>query len=243
MLNVYICEDNLIQKDKITSLVEEIIQVEKLEMKIALSVQDPEEVLAFISKNKETGIFFLDIDLKHRINGMELAQQIREYQPRCFIIFVTTHSEMSYMTFTYKVEAMDFILKDNPKDLRNRIHQCLIHSAQLYKEQLGESYTNLFQLKLGSKIREIPYMDILYFEASNNCRKIIIHTVNGTMEFNGKLKEIEKQLDNRFYRCHRSCIVNKDKIKEIKTNEGQILLENNEICMISVRQGKALLKS
>lgn len=241
MLNIYVCEDNREQKEKLVRTIGEIIDIEKMDMKIVVAADGPDEVLQNVRNDTTTGIFFLDIDLKHKMNGMELAQRIREYQPRCFIVFVTTHSEMSYMTFTYKVEAMDFILKDNPKDLKNRVHQCLIHSAQLYQEQM-EMPQKIFQLKVGSRIREIPYGEILYFEVSNNHRKIIVHTLNGMMEFNGKLKDIEEQLDDRFYRCHRAYLVNKDKIKEIKAVDGVILLENNETCPVSVRMGKSLLK-
>lgn len=47
------------------------------------------------------------------MNGFELAQEIRKFDPRGFIIFITTHAELSYMTFTYKVEALDYIIKDD----------------------------------------------------------------------------------------------------------------------------------
>lgn len=32
---------------------------------------------------------------------------------------------MSYITFRYKVEALDFILKDNPYQMQNRICECI----------------------------------------------------------------------------------------------------------------------
>ena len=49
-------------------------------------------------------------------------------------------------------------------------------------------------------------------------------------------KEIpELQLDYRFYRCHRSYIVNTDNIKEVNFQKLTIYMENGEICPISVR--------
>ena len=79
-----------------------------------------------VKEEKDTGIFFLDVDLNHEMNGIALASKIREYQPRCFIIFVTTHSEMSFMTFSYKVEAMDYVIKDYFQEVKNRVHQCFV---------------------------------------------------------------------------------------------------------------------
>lgn len=45
----------------------------------------------------------------------------------------------------------------------------------------------------------------------------------------------EIQLDYRFYRCHRSYIVNTDNIKEVNFQKLTIYMENGEICPISVR--------
>ena len=54
-------------------------------------------------------------------------------------------------------------------------------------------------------------------------------------------KEIpELQLDYRFYRCHRSYIVNTDNIKEVNFQKLTIYMENGEICPISVRAKTSL---
>ncbi|WP_241960035.1 PfkB family carbohydrate kinase, partial [Staphylococcus gallinarum] len=42
----------------------------------------------------------------------KLASEIRKHDPVGNIIFVTSHSELTYLTFVYKVAAMDFIFKD-----------------------------------------------------------------------------------------------------------------------------------
>ena len=56
------------------------------------------------------------------------------------------------------------------------------------------------------------------------------------------MKEIEKLLDERFYRCHNSFIVNKDKIKEIDTKKRIAFMANGEECFISTRALKKLTK-
>lgn len=128
MLRIHVCEDNKEQRERMKHVIERFISVEELDMELGIVAERPEDMLAAVKQENVTGFFFLDIDLQSQMNGMELARKIREYQPRCFIVFVTTHSEMSYMTFSYKVEAMDFIIKDNYDDMENRIHQCLLHA-------------------------------------------------------------------------------------------------------------------
>lgn len=68
------------------------------------------------------------------MNGLVLANKIREYDSRGFIIFITSHSEMSFLTFKYKVEALDFILKDHPQYLQQQICECMEHVVQKYSK-------------------------------------------------------------------------------------------------------------
>ncbi len=239
MLRVHICEDNREQQKRLESYIEEIIAVENLKMSIGIVTDNPETLLQDILKEKETGIFFLDIDLQCEMNGMDLAKKIREIQPRCYIIFVTTHSEMSYMTFTYKVEAMDFIIKDNIKEIKSRVYQCLVQAAELH-ENILQKGKKVYCIKQGERIREIPYDNILYFEAVTGSRKILLYTKNEIIEFNGKLKDIENELDNQFYRCHRAVIVNKDNIERIDEEEYIIYLIGGVSCPMSVRLAKGI---
>ena len=60
------------------------------------------------------------------------------------------------------------------------------------------------------------------------------------MEFWGKIKDIEKEVDERFYRCHRSFLVNKDNIREIDFRNRVIYMVNGDECLISTRMMKGL---
>lgn len=239
MLKVHICEDDREQQKRLELYIEQIIMVESLNMEKGIVTDNPEVVIEEIKREKNIGIFFLDIDLNHKMNGMDLAREIRKIQPRCHIVFVTTHSEMSYMTFTYKVEAMDFIIKDNLKEIKNRIHQCLVQIGELHTEAMNVP-NKTYLVKKGERVKEIPYDDILYFEAVTGSRKIVLHAKNTIIEFNGKLKDIENSLSEQFYRCHRAVIVNRDNIEKIDKTEHIIYLIGGDSCPMSVRLGKGI---
>ncbi|HFK6283662.1 TPA: LytR/AlgR family response regulator transcription factor [Listeria monocytogenes] len=195
MLPVFICEDNRMQRERLTKYIEDYIMVEHFDMKLELSTGDPFELVSRMPTHQGMGLYFLDIDLgQPDMNGFELAQEIRKFDPRGFIIFITTHAELSYMTFTYKVEALDYIIKD----------------------------------------------DILFFETAPTIHKVILHGKNRQVEFYGKLKNIEKMLDESFYRCHRSYIVNKKNIHELDTTKGVVKMSNGENCYASSKLIKSL---
>ena len=239
MLKIYVCEDIEVQRNKIKKTIENIVLMEDLDMEIGCVSKNPHTILEKVKEREDVGIYFLDIDLGADMTGLTLAQEIRKYDPRGFIIFVTTHSEMSYMTFIYKLEALDFILKDNPEELDRRVYECILKANQRFASVNNKVQAN-FSVKVNEKVITVNYDEILFFETSTNVHKIILHCKNRQMEFWGKIKDIEKKVDERFYRCHRSFLVNKDNIREIDFQNRVIYMVNGDECLISTRMMKGL---
>lgn len=183
-----------------------------------------------ISRN--TGIYFLYIDLNSDLNGMKLAQQIRLYDPRGFIIFITAHSELSYMTFQYRVEAMDFVLKDNPAEAKVKIRECLLNAMERYTLQTNRTH-KVYTIETGGRRIILDYDDIFFFETSGNIHKVILHAKDRQIEFSGTIKELARTLGDDFVRCHRSFLVNKNNIKEVDEKNRIIYFNNGESCLVS----------
>ena len=177
--------------------------------------------------------------LPPRVQKMLPEVEPRKYDPRGFIVFITTHSEMSYMTFIYKLEAMDFILKDDEEEMKKRVYQCLMNADERFASKANALQTN-YTIKTGDKRITIDFNDIMFFETSANNHKVILHCTNRIIEYNARIKDIEKELDSRFYRCHRSFLVNKNNIKEIDIENRIAYMVNGEECLVSARQAKGL---
>ena len=239
MLDIFVCEDNPIQRKTIVQTIQNIVLMEDLDMQLIFDTQDPYALLEKVKNSQNTGVYFLDIDLNSNMNGMKLAQQIRLSDPRGFIIFITAHSELSYMTFQYRVEAMDFVLKDNPAEAKVKIRECLLKSMERYTLTTNRTH-KVYTLAAGGRKISVDYDDILFFETSGNIHKIILHAKNRQMEFPGTIKELAGTLDGNFVRCHRSFLVNKNKIKEIDAKNRIIYFTNGETCLMSTRMMKEL---
>lgn len=239
MLKIFICEDSDIQRKRFLNIVEDCIEFSNYNMEVALETGNPKELINHVRNNDEIGIYFLDVDLKADINGIELATEIRKYDPRGFIVFVTTHGEMSYLTFKYKVEAMDYIVKEDYKELKPKIRQCLEEACNKLSDKRIDD--KIFSVKVGDKIIKIPFNKILFFETSTFIRKIVLHGENRYIEFIAQMKDVEEKLDSRFYRCHKSYIVNKDNIEEIDVKKRIIYMKNGEECLVSIRHMKNLI--
>lgn len=181
----------------------------------------------------------LGIFSDNAIEAAVLAQQIRLFDPRGFIIFITAHSELSYMTFQYRVEAMDFVLKDNPAEMDVKIRECLLNAIERYTLQTNRTH-KVYTIETGGRKISIDYDDILFFETSGNAHKVILHGKDRQIEFPGAIKELAKTLDGDFVRCHRSFLINKKNIKEADTKNRMIYFTNEETCLISTRMMKGL---
>lgn len=239
MLNIFVCEDDAVQRKSIVQIIKNTVLIEELDMQLILDTPNPYELLETVKTSQNTGIYFLDIDLKCDMNGMKLAQQIRLYDPRCFIIFVTSHSELSYMTFQYRVEAMDFVLKDNPAEAKVKIRECLLNALERYTLQTNKTH-KVYTIEIGDRRISVDYNDILFFETSSNIHKVILHAKDRQIEFSSTIKELEKILDDTFVRCHRSFLVNKSNIQEIDTKNRIIYFINGETCLMSMRMMKSI---
>ena len=140
MLSIFVCEDHDAQRQTIVRIIQNTILMEELDMQLVLDAGDPYMLLDQVKTSQNTGVYFLDIDLNSDMNGLKLAQQIRLFDPRGFIIFITAHSELSYMTFQYRVEAMDFVLKDNPAEAKVKIRECLLNAMERYTLQTNKTH-------------------------------------------------------------------------------------------------------
>lgn len=239
MLEVVICEDNSVHLEKLKGIIKNTILREKLDLRIGVCTANPKEVIEYIKEHKITGIYFLDVDLKNTMNGIKLGETIRNMDSEGFIIFTTTHLEMSYLAFKYKVEAMDYVIKDEC-DSKERINSCLLKAYDTYFRNKHDE--ELITIKEDTRIIRIKPSNILFIETTGIAHKIRVHEHNRQIEFYGNLKDVQKLLPSNFYRCHKSYIVNRDKIDEIDKKHNIIIVENGEECYVSFRYMRGLLR-
>lgn len=239
MLKIYICEDNCKQLERIKKAVKNTILIEELDMEVALATSDPYEILSHVENSTEAGIYFLDVELNSAIDGIELASKIRNHDALGFIVFVTTHPELSYLTFKYKVEALDYIVKDEYEKLESSIRSCIMNiNKRIVKTK--KEVKKFFYAKCGQRVMHIPYEDIILFETAPIPHKVILHTVSRRIEFYGHIGQILSELDDRFYQCHKSYIINRDQITEVDKKNREIYLSGDNMCVASVRAIKGL---
>ena len=90
-----------------------------------------------------------------------------------------------------------------------------------------------FVLHTNKTFISIPYDEINYIDTEKQNHARTIYYGNKSASINLSLSVIEQNLDKRFLRCHRSIIVNTDKISEINGEELYIKLKDNKVLPIN----------
>lgn len=236
MKHILICEDNAMHLEIIKNIITEYLSVSDFNAQIMCASTAYSDILDYVERNPYLDyIYFLDIDFNADINGIELASQIRKHDSNGKIIFVTTHAELTPVTFKYKVEAFDFIAKSNIPEMRTQIFACLKELEHRSEQNtIDESFMTI---KIGTISKKVSHQDILFFETSTTPHKIKLHTLQGFLTFYGKISEFE-DLDPDFIKCHASYVVNRKNISSINKKERLITMINNQTCPISFRSLK-----
>lgn len=220
MLNFIICDDDINMINKLSSLFEKTFLKNDFDAKIVLKTSNYKELLSFMTSNL-VNVVVLDIEFKNsKMNGLNIAEEIRKINKDCYIIFITSHFEYVMEAYDYKTFAYLFknsISVDTLSDTLNR----------LFDDASG---TSTKFLKIDSKGTFIDLNDIQFIE--KNGMKLIYHTSHEILETYNSFSKIEDKLPNNFVRCHKSFIANVNNIVHISLADSSITFKNDEVCYI-----------
>ena len=164
-------------------------------------------------------------------DGMETARRLRGRGDRCLLVFVTVLEELVFDAF--QVEAFDYLLK--PLD-RARFDQTMDRVL----EALERRHSGALVIPRGAGCQVVPLENILYCEVLG--RKVYLHQRDGTVcGFYGTLGDLERRLDGRFFKCHRSYLVNLDQVRGCR--DGQVTLPQGEGIPVSRLRERALTQA
>lgn len=242
MFPVYICEDDAKIRDAQREYLEKQILIEGYDMKIVLCSGHPEEIIRAVKESPGRGIYFLDVELKGEpMDGFGLGQEIRKLDSRGFLIYVTSFQDLAFETFRYHLEALDYIVKGNPRKMQEGIRHCLgVINERMCREK-GEE-RKFFSVKVMDVVKHVPVDEIVFFETAGRTHRIELHAVNDRMDFIGSMQELEENLGEKFLRVHRAYLVNVEQIAELDLKGREIRMKNGEKCMFSRNMKGVLLE-
>lgn len=212
MLNVRIAvvenELNVAQNDIV--LLERYAKENSLSLETAIFQNGYE----FLDTEEEFDAVLMDIDMPG-LNGMEVAEKLREKNKTIDIIFTTNLPQ--FAVDGYKVQALDFVIK--PVTFPN-----LSFAMEKVVEKKRNIVNGSFFLRIGGFARRIHNEEVLYIEMVNHY--IVLHETDmEPLRIRGSLKMIEDLLNPEiFVKINSGIIINISKVSSFEN--GLVLMED-----------------
>lgn len=231
MLRIAICDDEHRARDVLHHSLDKILLEETEE--VVYEFSSGAGAVRWLKKHPgEIDLLFLDVEMEG-MSGMEAARQIRNFDRKLIIVFVTGYPE--FVFDGYRVQALDYLLK--PAD-DYRLREVL----QRARDELSSSSEEQFSFQDPDGIYRLYLTDILYCYSDR--RKVFVVTKNKTLSLYAKLDEVQKQLGARFVRIHQRYLVNAETVQQIKRDS--VLVGGQELPMsrsLKVEASSKLAKS
>lgn len=214
---IAICDDDPKQIDYLQELV--AIWAKKNSHVIEVKTYSGAQPFLFdYEEEKDFDILLLDIEMPE-INGIALAKKVRKKSAAVQIIFITGFYE--YFSDGFDVSALHYLIKP-------------VEERKLWPV-LDKAVSNLNYRQRSVLITtpdgsyKIPLADILYVEAENVY--IAVHTASEVYRTRMALAKFAQQLDETFFKAHRSFVVSLKYIKKI--TRAEITMTNGDAIPLS----------
>lgn len=204
-MKIAICEDEEFWIESLLTSVFQWAKIRNIEITYC-KFSSPQTLIKFLMNETETDVVFLDISFeKESIDGMNAANYIRKMGNNIPIIFVTV--DQIRAVDGYLVEAMGFLSK--PIDIK----RLTLFLDRIIENQKKE---RCLKVQMGNEIVILRQRDIVFIEIINHT--LIYHMIDSKVECRGSLSEMLSLWGSDcFVRIHRSYVISKDKIYNIKT--------------------------
>lgn len=202
MKNIIIIDDNQQQLNHIEQL---IINLNINDIHIQ-KYQNEQVFINNIHEISEYSIFFVDIVLNKK-SGIDIAKLINKHIKGSIIIFISNY--LGKVVDIYDAQHYYFIYKP---ELEKRLPIALNKAIQSLN-QLKET----LPITLKGKTIILHPSNILSLERQKHTT--FIKETDQEISCSNKLDELLEKLPTYFIRCHRSYVINANKVKEIKRDE------------------------
>ena len=238
---LFIIEKNAKLRGKIEEAIRNFITIETMNITIVMSTDKPFEFLQYLEKNQNLkGLYFLGIDIKSDIDGICFGRKIRDLDPTGRIVIISREGILAPLTFSYKLEILDYIVISSLNETLGKITACVKIAYERYT-RLKPMERNSLEIIIDSNICTFPFEQVCFIETSTREHHLILNTLNDRIEFKGFIQEI-KQKNPHLIETHRGVLVNLDNVVFFDETNRILEMKNGQNCYVSVRKASTLKK-
>ncbi|HJQ39263.1 MAG TPA: response regulator [Thermoanaerobaculia bacterium] len=233
-ISAVIIDDEVAARRRLRRLLETIDGVQ-----VVGEAGDAADAIALIEAARPA-IAFVDIEMPE-VSGIELARSLeRANAPE--VIFVTAYDDHALEAF--EVAASDYLLKPvTAERLRTAIERVRRRPARgVPARRPGDGPFRRVMVRAPNGWRILPVSAII--AATVEHKVVYIHTVDGALQTNYEIGELEHDLDEaQFVRVHRQHLVNLSQVRELRALMNgalELVMSNGQRIVVSRSYGPAV---
>lgn len=201
---IAVCDDSDIDRDFVRQMTQRWASQKGHDVHID-TFTSAENFLFRYAEESDYDILLLDIEMG-KMDGVSMAKLLRKSNDTIQIIFITGYSD--YISEGYEVAALHYLMKPVKEE---KLYSVLDRAT----EKISKNEKRLY-FESGGEMVRVPIYRIRYADVFGNY--VTIHALSD-VTVKMTLSELEKQLDERFYRVGRSAIVNITDISRVTKKE------------------------
>lgn len=202
-----ICDDEASVIEYVTSIVTDWAKKQQHDVQLR-TFSAAESFLFSYEEENDYDILLLDVEMG-QMDGVSLAKSIRKTNKTVQIVFITGYSE--YISEGYEVSALHYLMKPVKEE---KLFEVLNRAT----EKL-EKNERILTMKLSGEMIRIPFHEIRYIDVNGN-----YVTIHGKSDYTVKktLGDMQKELDERFFKVGRSCIINLNIVQRVTKTDAYL---------------------
>lgn len=215
MIRIGVCDDNAVILQNICKIIEDAFN----------DYTDDFEVLSYTSGSllfkayvqDRFDVIFLDIDMP-KMSGFEVAKMLRDDFSSCFIIFVTSHSELVYESMDF--QPFHFIRKNCSTSLEESVGEMVKKLMKHMKQNEKVILEDDISGRCGVYIR-----DIVYIESDRHYVKYYIKGKDMPIRMRIGINECEEKYRKYdFLRIHKRYLINLRYLSKLDNRIDDVLI-------------------
>lgn len=218
MITVSICEDETYLVSELQRLLDEYCRLKDIPLSISTFPNGEKLLLS----GRTSDIMLMDIKLPGH-DGTDIVRRLRELGCGSQVIFITAYPQYVFQAFD--LDAVHYILKPVTAEK-------LFPALDKAIKRVSPEREKTLLIVSGTRVSRVPFQDVLYCEAGDH--RIMIHTLAETFQFFGTLDAVHNRVDERFFRAHKSYLVNMDHVIEKQT--GYAIMTGGDRVLIARRK-------
>ena len=239
----------MLDNEHILIVEDEALFASKMEMQIdklghnCVGIEDNSVSALHLIESEPVTLILMDINIQGDYDGIELAEKIQSQRDITILFVTSNHDDLSFKRAT-RNGAAGFITKPfTDIQLQRAIELAISQKKQKdlpSAEEISRVEGDSIFIKKTKAIVKVLFEDIFYLEADGRYSRI--YTKGEKFLVRQALKKLTERLPvTQFIQCHRSYVVNINKIKSVNIEDDVILLEERTV-PLSRREKDRLLE-